>query len=482
MKKIFNFLIVVVIMLFVFNGCKDRTDLTAPPAPSAKSGNADFTRFVTIGNSLTAGYQSSALFESAQKYSFGSQIAKQMGVEFAQPLVSDPGLGGQLMIKSLEPFVLTAAPVDAGTPLNAKYPAPYNNLGVPDAFVYDILNATNSKDCYTALYANDPNPLFDLVLRGQGTIFDQAKALHPTFLTVWIGNNDILGYATRGGTIAYTPVNNFAYLYSTLMDSIATLKSQFGTNVVVGNIPNVGAIPFFTTVGPQVAMGTPWSSLKLIGVQGLVYQKNGNTGIGDGLADSTQLLTGGVLLTLPGASYAPLIGKPTGKFYRDNHYPALPPGIDTTKPFGFHPQNPWPDALILDPDEIATVHSTVNSYNQTISTTASAHGFGVVDFHSFFNNVRLHDFSGGTYFNGVKFTTTFVEGGIFGLDGVHPTNQGYAIVANEFIKVINSKFNANIPLIDVSTVSGSIQFAKRTVNKLGLPYFTPGSFDNRFYF
>ena len=184
-------------------------------------------------------------------------------------------------------------------------------------------------------------------------------------------------------------------------------------------------------------------------------------------------------MTLPAMNYATLIGKPTGQFYRDNHYPALPPGIDTTKPFGLHPQNPWPDALILDASEITTTENTIAAYNSTIASLANANGFGLVDINAFLNSIRQKDFTGGIVFNGVHFSTAFITGGIFGLDGVHPTDQGQALIANEFIKVINNKFGASIPLIDVGTVPSSIILAKRSLlSSLGIPYFNPGSFDH----
>ena len=479
MTKLIKYLSVFLLFaVFIVSGCKDRTDITAPPAIQKKSGNADFSRFVTIGNSLTAGYQSGSLFESAQMYSFGNLIAQQVNTDFAQPTVTDPGTVGRLEIKSLNPFTLSTDGT-SGTPDNTTYPAPYNNLGVPGAFVYDILNATNANDCYTAKYAGQPNPMFNLVLRGLGTQFQQAKALHPTFVTLWIGNNDVLGYATAGGTVPYTPVNQFAYLYSQVADSIASL----GAKVVVANIPNVASIPFFTTVGPQIAMTVPWTALKPQGVVGLFYAENGQfiANPTTDLVDSLGLLTGKVLITLKGSEYASLLGHPTGKFYRDNHISPLPPGVDTTKPFGFHPQNPWPDALILDPNEIKDVQSTVAAYNSTIASVAQAHDFGLVDVYSFFNNVRAADFSGGTMVNGIDFKTTFVEGGIFGLDGVHPTSQGYGIVANEFIKVINSKFNANIPLINVSTIPGSLQFVAGSMNAKKAIHFPQNAFEHLFF-
>ena len=62
--------------------------------------------------------------------------------------------------------------------------------------------------------------------------------------------------------------------------------------------------------------------------------------------------------------------------------------------------------------------------------------------------------------DGIPFTTTFVTGGLFSLDGVHPTSRGYGIVANEFIKVINTKWGTSIPLVNVSQIPGSLILAK----------------------
>ena len=200
--------------------------------------------------------------------------------------------------------------------------------------------------------------------------------------------------------------------------------------------------------------------------------------------DSLSLLYGsavptGVLVTLKGSSYASLVGAPGGKFYRDFGYPGLPAGIDTTKPFGVHPQNPWPDVLILDPAEITTTMNAVNSYNSTIQTVADAHGFGYADVNGLLKSIRANDFTGGTEINGVVFTTMFVTGGVFSLDGVHPTDQGYAIVANKFIETINTKFGSNISSVDVSTIPGSLNFAgKISYDSHGYAHFTKDAFDH----
>jgi hypothetical protein len=234
--------------------------------------------------------------------------------------------------------------------------------------------------------------------------------------------------------------------------------------VVVANIPDVTTIPFFTTVGPLLAKGTPWTAE---GIPGLFYQKHGLTTPNPAVfADSADIASLKVMITLAGQNYTGLLGAPTGKWYRDNHYPGLPPGIDTTKPFGFYPTNPWPDALILDADEITTAKTATTAYNNSISAIAAAKNFGLVDINTVFTNIFLASITqGGIMFNGVNFTAFYITGGLFSLDGVHPTSQGQGLIANEFLKVINSKFGASFPLVNLSTIPGSLNFGKRLPSK-----------------
>lgn len=134
--------------------------------------------------------------------------------------------------------------------------------------------------------------------------------------------------------------------------------------------------------------------------------------------------------------------------------------------------NPLPNNVVLDSIEAANVKNVISNYNATIASVATAKGFGLVDANALLNRART-----GITENGIRFTTQYVTGGLFSLDGVHPTNRGYAIVANEFIKVINQKWGASIPLINVSTIPGSIILPKG-YNQLGLPVLPAGALDN----
>jgi len=456
MKKILSTVFILAFISVIITGCQDRSNLTAPAPQSPKSGSADFTRFVTIGNSITAGYQSSALYQSAQVWSYGNQIAKLVNTTYQMPLVSDPGLGGRLVLQSLVGPVIVSQP-SSGVPLNSTYPYPYNNLGIPGAQVYDVLNAKDSLTCYSAKYFGQPNPFFNLVLRnGVSTQFQQAKALQPTMVTCWIGNNDALTYATNGGypSALLTPAGTFDALYRQVGDSLASL----GAKVAVANIPEVTTIPFFTTIGPVFAKAFPWTAK---GVKNIYFAAH-ESGLPYGAADSIHLATLQTLITLKGQGALAYIGDVTGAYYSVNHI-TVPAGVVTAYPFGLYPLNPFPDQYVLDSTEIVSVHNAITAFNGTIASVATAKGFALVDIHTTFNNIFLQSVVENGYFNytGVNFTALFITGGLFSLDGVHPTSQGQGLIADEFIKAINQKFGANYPTINLATIPGSLNFAKR---------------------
>ncbi len=451
MKKLIYLLGLITAVAFM-TSCEDRSDLEGPSV--SVTGTADFSRFVTIGNSITAGYQNGALYQTGQNYSIGNQIIGQLyndDLSFEQPLYSDPGTGNRMELEALVPDPVIVYNTETGEALNLDYPAPYNNMGVPGAFVYDIVNATNSTNCYTGLFAETPNPMFDLVLRGLGSQFAQAKALQPTLVTLWIGNNDILGHATTGGVATPTPPTgypgqDFETFYGQLADSISSLNCD----VVVANVPSVKAIPFFTTVGPKTGLAIkPAFDAGLIA--GIFFEAN------DGTVDPTNPITPDALfakthlMTLSGGPYAALLGDTLGTYYAASG-DTIPDGYVMNAPFGFHPSNPWPNGLILDEAEIVTVDAITTGYNTIIAGQATARGFKLVDIYTFFNEVNENGY---TEF-GEHLTADYIAGGVFGLDGVHPGSKGYGVLANEFIKVINTEFNAEIPLINVSTIPGSI--------------------------
>ncbi len=455
MNKLYKLLSVVLLALLIF-GCEDRNDLADPSAPS--TGEADFTTYVSIGNSLTAGYQNNSLYQEVQEFSYPNLIAGQVMTDFVQPLISDPGIApGKLEVESL---VFTngsitganfSARTDNGETLNSSYEKPFNNLGIPGAVLGDMLDNTD----FAVKASARQNPYFVAVLRNAAfgsTVVEQVANQTPTFITCWIGNNDVLGYATSGGVrgsdatgMLPTEETRFSSYYAALGMAL----NATGAKVAVANIPNVTVLPYFMTVGPSTALNL---AAYLGGEDNvaLYYQKQGET-TATSSASYSDLLAGRVLLTLSGSEYAAYIGDKTGAYYTAKGV-APPAGIVTTAPFGLDPQNPWPHEYTLDPDEIRIANDATSSFNGTIANVASTYDFAVVDINSEFQSIA----AGGKEYNGVTFTTRFLSGYLFSLDGVHPTSQGAGIIANQFIKAINTKWNANIPEINVASLPSSI--------------------------
>ncbi len=421
---------------FIFYACEEFSEVGNPPSLGVQ---VDFSRVVAIGNSLTAGFQDGALFEGAQQYSYVNLIVKQINsiggnATFVQPLISEPGIGQRLYLRSLSPLQIQQQFV-TGAPKNSTHPAPFNNLAVPGAILYDVFDTTD----YVTKSTQRNNPFFQIILRSKAlgqTMFHQAKALNPTFVIFWMGNNDVLGYASSGGTRGTDPTGKlptpdviFQLLFRQAIDSLLKINSQ--VKIAVANIPDVTVIPFFTTIPWFIV--DPNTGKPVLDQQGRPIPLIGIKG------GALAQLTSNDLVLLPAST---LIATGYG-------LPAVPP-------FNQLPNagKPLPNEYILDANEVAVARTAIQKFNfiiDTVLANPSRAGRVVkVDIYSKLNDVKVH----GLEIAGVKFTTDYITGGLFSLDGIHPSSRGHAIVANEFIKAINSKFGSNIPFIDVMSVPG----------------------------
>jgi lysophospholipase L1-like esterase len=387
-----------------------------------------FSKYEALGDSLTAGYASGALTEFYQDYSYPAILARQFGIsDFEQPIISDPGIGSygtvlQLFQLQFSPTtgvvpVIGPAPGAPGQPINATYPGIYNNLGIPGANTVDLLTKTG--DITKLLTGNiDPNTImYDIVLRdGQHTALEQAIGAAPTFVTVWAGNNDVLGGATSGVAVdgvTVTPAAQFQQSYTTLIGGLRTQLSSAG--IVVATIPDVTAIPFVTTIKPYIVNPADGSHIPLIGEAGPLTESDYVT-----LGASSLLAQG---IGIPAAAGGTGLPLPEGS-------------IDAS---GLH------TGVILRAGEIALLQSRTNELNDIIKAVAAQFGAQVVDIHAIFVALGANGYAVG----GIKLTPDFLTGGLLSYDGIHPQRLGYAIVANEFIKVINAGFGAHVPLVNL---------------------------------
>lgn len=375
--------------------------------PGSALGQTDFRSYVALGDSLTAGISSGSLVEAHQVNSFPALIARQAGVTgFQQPTVSDPGIPPQLVLVGLVPAPVIAPKAEGpGAPTNLGLGPPYNNLGIPGATSIDLLTRTS-----------DDGGFHDLILRQRGTTaLQQGLSLVPSFVTLWIGNNDVLGAAIRGRAIdgvTLTPVDAFRAAYTAI---VAALR-EAQVPVVTANLPDVTSIPFVTTIPPYVvnpATGEP----VLVGGQRVAL-----------LGPDGPLATG-TFVTLAASS---LLAQGEG-------IPAALGGRGT----------PLPDEVILDANEVAVIRDHVAANNQAIAEIARDASIPVLDVNALLTEIS----TSGRVIGGVRLSSAYLTGGIFSYDGVHLTDLGYAVVANEWIRVINEN-GGELPPVNLASFLG----------------------------
>ena len=498
MKKVFISSMAVLAVLSV-TSCK--TDFETDVADIAvTSGEADFSKYVALGNSLTSGYRDGTVYLDGQLESYPAMIAEQMqkagGGTFTQPLVPDniggfaniPGFRGKLTLQVVN-GALTPVYSTAVSTLD-RLTGTYNNMGVPGAKSFHLV--ANGYGNMAGLTTGTANPYFvRFASSSTASVLDDAKAQNPTFFSLWIGNNDVLSYATSGGVGTNQTGNTNPRTYSSnditdpnvLAGSIRAvlegMKSVGATKGVIANIPNVTSIPFFTTV-PYNAVPLDEAHAAALNAELVGKLKPVLTALGQGDRLKT-LVVGQNPLLIKDEDLTDLSAQITAVLTRNGVSAALASFIGTTYGQARHatsedlillstksvintdvanvsePFNklgityPLEDKYVLTKSEVAQVQTATNAYNTQIKALAEAYGLAFVDANA--KMVELGKNSGFQY-NGVSYSTTFVTGGSFSLDGVHLTGKGYAVIANEFIKAINAKYKSNLRQVNPNNYSG----------------------------
>lgn len=464
------------------------------------AGSADFSTYVSLGNSLTAGFADGALYKVAQENSTPAIMAQQFaalanGGSFTQPLTNDnvggllaggsqlPGFGPRLVFNGVGPVPLQAVVPSASptTDIILNNPTgPFNNLGVPGAKSFHLL--APGYGSFAGVISNPPtaNPYFVRMASSPSTsIIADAVAQQPSFFSLWIGNNDVLGYALSGGDgsnpitpIAGPPGVGFQASYQAL---VATMSGNVpSVQGILANIPNVTAIPHFTTVphnpvpldaatagavnqayvsyngGLQAAAANNLITTAELDARTISFAAATDNAvvIEDESLTTITLPTGpGTFVTLPNirqATSSDLLVLPAASFIGTLAVPGNPLTVNGVAV-------PLADKWVLTPEEQAEITDATIQYNGIIAAVASSGGYALLDANTLLDQLA----STGIETSGQILTSDLVTGGAFSLDGVHPTSRGYALIANEMLKAIDaaygSNFEASGSLVDVST-------------------------------
>ncbi len=476
------------------------------------AGSADFSKYVALGNSLTAGFSDNALFVASQNNAYSKLLADQFALagggefkipymndnlggflfngvpnpSFAPRLVIEEFVGGLPVIKSLIQAPYNQLPT---TEVFNVLSGPFNNLGVPGAKSFHLVAPGYGNPANLSLGA--ANPYFVRMASSPATsIIADAVTQNPTFFSLWIGNNDVLSYATSGGAgvnqagntnpLSYgandiTDPNVFASVYESLVNALI----QNGAKGVVANIPNVTSVPYFTTVPTNPIPGLPpANATQLNQLFGGINQALTASGLSprfttlkadDGnpaTVETNQLLiVDESLLNISAqitAALSPVLGVPTatylGSIYGQARHASGAAGsrdyivltarsiIGTIQPGAPSPFNtigvsfPMQDNTTLTATEAAEVVAATNQFNISIKAIADSKGLAFVDVNSLMTELSTI----GVRFNNYNMTAAFIQGGAFGLDGVHLTARANAYIANQFAMAINTTYGSTL--------------------------------------
>lgn len=429
MKKLY----ILSAMVVGLAACKPNLEPQAP-----ERGDADFTSYLAVGNSTTAGYADGALYREGQINSFPNILAEQFktvgGGEFRQPLV--PGEYGWPVAKKVLNYVqgpcdtvATIKPTDfdgaldtPGTYQNIAAQGPFNNIGVPGIkAIHFGLKGYGLFNPFAGRFYKDPATTSSL---------DQILRIDHTFFTLWMGNNDVLGYATAGGDQGNDMISNLK-LFGQSYDSIMSTITRNGAKGIVITIPDVLAIPFFTTIPPKGLEG-----LKEQDINKLNLAYNGT---------QVHFDMGKNYFVIQDANEA------TGfRQIRDGEYVLLSLPLDSVKCAGWGTIKPIPGRYVLTQDEVDKIVLAYTSFNNVIVDLATEYQIPVLDVRDYFNSIR----EDGTAYNGINYNLNYVTGGIFSLDGIHLTGRGNALLANKIIERINTHYGSSIPYADVNMYTG----------------------------
>jgi len=445
MKNITYKSILLAVTVTGFVACKP--DLKAP----------DPEKYVAIGNSITSGFADAALYYDGQMVSYPNLMAEQFktigGGNFVQPLVpmNSVGIGSSLNAKSVLGYKVDCKGVNGLSPVpaastgdfsifttNISAQGPFNNMGVPGAKVITTIypgygNPSNGAGNYNPFFTR----MIDPSEYATASMLSKAAAQNPTFFSVFIGNNDVLGYALGGGTgDAITPSAGAPGVgFDASIDAIINTMTANGAKGVIGNIPDVTNIPYCTTIAYNGLVLDQATATALTGYYAAAYPTASltlNAGV-NGFVIQDAAAPGGVRKMVAG------------------EYVLLTTPQDSLKCAKWGSQKPLANKYVLTATEVNNIKAAVSAYNAKLSAVASAKGLAYVDVNAFMTQAKS-----GIIYNGVTTTATFVSGGAFSLDGVHLTPRANAMLANEFIKAINSTYGSSVPQLDATKYKGVV--------------------------
>jgi hypothetical protein len=399
--------------------CYDDGKLNSPPAPEVPAGGALFQRYVAMGNSISAGFQSGGINDSTQQRAFPVLLAAAAGADFTIPHLNMPGCPS--------PYVNNVTRTHVGGIPDASYRSicfgrvsntgAINNVAVPGAGVEDMFsNFATPVSIYEQLSA---------FFLGGRTEIEAMQDARPTLVSLEMGPNDVLGALLSdvnvGNPAEITAPATFESAYLALLDSIDAVSPQ---GVAVFTVPDVTVIPYASS-------GATYWCLRQGVCPGVPQQ------LPNGLTVNNNCAPAAVVPGAKGDSTLIPWSKGLPKVFAAAQGA---PGqvIDCSAAA---------DADVVLPAEYAAMRNAVVAFNTVIRDEATARGYAVVDMNAILIAARtaglIPPFPN-TAAVGTGGPVTF--GPFISLDGFHPTSAAHRILADSLASALNHTYGTTLPV------------------------------------
>jgi hypothetical protein len=381
--------------------------------------NALFDRYVSMGNSITAGFQSGGILDSTQLQAYPVLLARAMRSPFFPPLLTSPGCPPPytdvFTQTRLTPPLYPPSTATSCYLRKIPNPAPpyISNTAVPGAEVIDIYKNLDT--------ASNANTLTQFILGGL-TQVQMVERAHPTFVSIWIGNNDVLGAATSstnaGDSTKITSVVNFQTRYGAMLDSVENIGPQGG--ILIG-VANVTAIPYFSAGATYWAiknhLAPPDSFPTLFTVSN----------------NCAPIATG-----IPGArGDSVLVPFPYGAALLGAAQLGAPSNLDCADTV----------AAVVVPAELVKLVTAVTAYNTYISGQATARGWAYLNPNTTLDSLRTVPTAVRPFPALLQPCSVNPFGTAFSCDAVHPSASTHRLIAQKLRLAINAAYTTAIPPI-----------------------------------
>jgi hypothetical protein len=396
----------------VITACSSSKDVTVQQAVDPM-----FQSYASLGNSVTAGYQSGGINDSTQRMSYPSIFAAAANTRFAQPNLAMPGCAPPIdNFLTLHRVTPIGYPVSTATSCylraTTSVTGAINNVAVPGAASIDPLAATSANS----------NALTTFILGG-ATQVQRAAQVNPTFVTMWIGNNDVLANALSGCLVPT------ASCIATAMTTVPTFTTNYKNDV--NGLRGIASLKGAALFGV----------LNVTNLPTLFQASLLHNPIGVSVDSAIFAAASGGAFTLDASCYnstpgsAPLINIAMAGAIAAG---SLPHAVICKK--GVFPA-PIGDLYVLDSAEVPLVVAAVNGYNAYINAKADSLGWIYIDPNPALAALRLANLV--PAFPVLSPTVPF--GNYFSLDGIHPSGLTDTLIANILIDSVNVRYGTSVP-------------------------------------